>query len=204
MPTFPRADQDSPWKEILREYFQEAIALFFPAIAQVINWEREPEFLDKEFQQIAPDAEIGKRYADQLVKVWRKEGEELWLLIHLEVQAQSEANFEERMLVYSLRIFDRFHRLASSLAILCDRSPTWRPHRYDLSAPGTRLSFEFDTIKLLDYQVRWAELEQSRNPFATVVMAHLKAQATRKNATNRKEWKFQLIRRLYDQGYPRR
>ncbi|MEB3335852.1 MAG: DUF4351 domain-containing protein [Leptolyngbyaceae bacterium] len=199
-----RVDHDSPWKEILHQYFQEAITLFFPEVAQVIDWQRNPEFLDKEFQQIAPDAELGKRYADQLVKVWRTGGEELWLLIHLEVQAQPEANFEERMFIYCLRIFDRFQRLASSLAILCDRSPTWRPHRYELSAPDTRLSFEFGTVKLLDYQERWATLEASRNPFATVVMAHLKAQATRKNATTRKAWKLQLIRRLYDQGYPRR
>lgn len=62
-------DQDSPWKLILREYFQDALVFFFPDIAQVIDWQHPVEFLDKEFQQISPDAEVGKRFADQLVKV---------------------------------------------------------------------------------------------------------------------------------------
>ena len=61
-----RADQDSPWKLILRQYFQEAIEFFFPDIAQQIDWSIPVEFLDREFQQLTPDSEIGKRFADQL------------------------------------------------------------------------------------------------------------------------------------------
>jgi len=200
----PRSDQDSPWKDVLRQYFPEAIAFFFPATAQWIDWRKPITFLDKEFQQIAIDAEIGRRYADQLVKVWRKRGKELYLLLHVEVQAKPEANFTERMLIYNQRIFDLFHHPAISPAILCDGNAKWRPNRYEFDYPGTRLSFEFDTAKLLDYRQRWDELEQSPNPFAVVVMAHLKAQETQKDARSRKVWKFQLIRRLYERGYNRR
>jgi hypothetical protein len=64
-----RADLDSPWKDILKAYFPEAIAFFFPQTAALIDWSRPYELLDKEFQQITRDAELGKRYADQLVKV---------------------------------------------------------------------------------------------------------------------------------------
>ncbi len=52
----------------------------------------------------------------------------------------------------------------------------------------------------MDYQNRWEELEASDNPFATVVMAHLKTQQTNKKPGERKTWKFSLIRRLYEQG----
>jgi hypothetical protein len=92
-----RSDQDSPWKDILRQYFQQALEFFFPQTAALIDWSRPHEFLDKEFQQIVPDSEIGKRYADQLVKVWLKQGQERWLLVHIEVQATPEARFAERM-----------------------------------------------------------------------------------------------------------
>ena len=51
-------------------------------------------------------------------------------------------------------------------------------------------------VKLLDYRDRWQALEQDSNPFALVVMAHLKTQATRRNATDLKEWKLRLIRTL--------
>ncbi|MCC5661149.1 hypothetical protein LC608_30135 [Nostoc sp. XA010] len=56
-------------------------------------------------------------------------------------------------------------------------------------------------IKLVDYQQRQSELEVSRNPFATVVMAHLKAIETRDNRIERKQQKLVLVRRLYEQGF---
>ncbi len=46
-------------------------------------------------------------------------------------------------------------------------------------------------------------LGASRNPFATVVMAHLNAQATRSNPQERFASKLYLTRRLYQQGYQR-
>jgi len=46
-------------------------------------------------------------------------------------------------------------------------------------------------------------LEVSSNPFATVVMAHLKAQATRQASLERKQWKLALTRQLYEKGYER-
>ena len=194
------ADFDSPWKEILEAYFPQAMQFFFPETAALIDWERPYEFLNKEFQQIAREAEQGKRYADQLVKVWQIGGEELWLLIHVEIQGQKEDNFSQRMFTYNFRIFDRFEKPAISLAILCDSNGEWRPSNYSYTYPQTRLNFEFGTVKLLDYEDRWEELENSNNPFATVVMAHLKTQQTRSSPTERKIWKFRLIRRLYDLG----
>ncbi|MCI5135371.1 MAG: hypothetical protein D3920_09935, partial [Candidatus Electrothrix sp. AW2] len=59
-----RQDFDSPWKEILECYFQEFITFFFPEIAEETDWERGYLFLDKEFQQVTRDAELGRRYAD--------------------------------------------------------------------------------------------------------------------------------------------
>ncbi|MCC5636452.1 DUF4351 domain-containing protein [Nostoc sp. CHAB 5844] len=196
-----RADNDSPWKEILEAYFPQAMQFFFPQTAALINWDRPHEFLDKEFQQIAREAEQGRRYADKLVKVWQIEGQEIWLLIHVEIQAKPEDDFAERMFSYNLRIFDKFSKPAISLAILCDTDTKWRPHQYSYNYPDTKLNFEFGTVKLLDYQNRWAELENSDNPFAMVVMAHLKTQETIKKLGERKNWKFSLIRKMYARGW---
>jgi Domain of unknown function (DUF4351) len=198
-----RDDLDSPWKDILRAYFPQAIAFFFPQTSDLIDWDRPYEFLDKEFQAVSQDAEVGRRYADQLVKVWLKGGAELWLLLHLEVQSQSETAFEERMFIYCLRIFDQFRQVPISLAILCDDSLSWRPHEYGAIYPDTRLHFEFGTAKLLDWRDRTDELESSNNPFATVVMAHLKVIETKREVDQRRAWKFRLTRGLYEKGYDR-
>jgi hypothetical protein len=75
--------------------------------------------------------------------------------------------------------------------------------------PGDRMSmgqsthFEFGTAKLLDWRDRTDELESSNNPFATVVMAHLKVIETRHDVDRRKAWKFRLTRALYEKGYGR-
>jgi Domain of unknown function (DUF4351) len=198
-----RADLDSPWKDILRSYFPQAIAFFFPQTDAFIDWSKPHEFLDKEFQKVSQDAELGRRYADQLVKVWLEGGQQIWLLLHLEVQSQSETEFEERMFIYNLRIFDQFRQVPISLAILCDETLSWRPNRYDVNYPDTALNFRFGTVKLLDWRDHLDELESSTNPFATVVMTHLKVIETTQNIDQRKVWKFALTRNLYEKGYQR-
>ena len=70
MPT----DFDSPWKEALDFYFQAFLALLFPAVYREIDWSRPYESLDKEFQQVVREAEMGRRYVDKLVKVWTLDG----------------------------------------------------------------------------------------------------------------------------------
>ncbi len=96
-----KADYDSPWKEALDLYFEEFIGFFFPKAYRDIDWDKGYEFMDKEFQQIVRDAEVGKRLADQLVKVWRKDGKQTLVMVHIEVQSQYESDFAERMFVYN-------------------------------------------------------------------------------------------------------
>jgi hypothetical protein len=50
---------------------------------------------------------------------------------------------------------------------------------------------------------RWSSLEASRNPFATVVMAHLTAQETRHDPAACQTRKLWLTRRLNKLGYDR-
>ncbi len=194
-------DYDGAWKEALEEYFAEFTALLFPAIHAEIDWTRGYKFLDKELQQISPESEIGQRRADALVRVWRKDGTEAWVLIHVEVQSQKDPTFAERMYVYNYRIFDRYHRRVASLAVLGDEQVDWRPSHFEQELWGCRTVFEFPVVKLADYRERWEELESSENPFATAVMAHLKTQETKGSEEERKRWKFALIRRLYERGY---
>jgi hypothetical protein len=176
---------------------------FFPHIYDEIDWSRGYDFLDQELQQVVRDAELGKRLADKLVKVWKHGGEETWVLIHAEIQNQEESDFSKRIFVYYYRLLDRYDRPIVSLAILGDDRKSWRPQPYQAELWGCEVNFRFPIVKLMDYENRWAELEASANPFAIVVMAHLKTKETRKDPEARKEWKFRLTRRLYEQGFAR-
>lgn len=197
------ADQDSPWKEALEAYFEPFMALCFPAAHAGIDWRRGYVFLDKEFQRIVRDAKLGRRLADKLVKVWRRDGTEAWVLIHVEVQGQPDAEFPRRMYVYNYRIFDRYGRQVVSLAVLGDEVPHWRPDRYEAELWDCGVSFRFPVRKLLDYRATQALLEESDNPFAVVVLAHLEAQATRRQPDRRFSSRFGIVRRLYERGFSR-
>ena len=107
------------------------------------------------------------------------------------------------MFVYFYRLYDLYPEQVVSLAILADEEPNWRPESYEYALHGTELDLHFRTAKIWDYNERWAELEKDPNPFALVVMAHLKTKATRRNATERLAWKVKLVRQLYERGYER-
>jgi hypothetical protein len=194
-------DYDSPWKEVLDYYFAEFMDFFFPQAYNDIDWTKDPKSLDKELQQITPDAELGKRIADKLIEVCKHNGEETWVLVHVEIQSQRESDFTKRMYTYNYRIFDRYNRTVVSLAVLGDTSKNWRPNTFSRNLWGCELDFKFPIIKLLDYQEKWQMLEESRNPFAMVVMAHLKVQESHGDFQNLKHWKVALIKHLYEIGY---
>ncbi len=63
-------DYDSPWKEALDVYFDAFLALLCPQVHGQIDWSRGYVLLDREFQQVVREAEVGRRYVDKLVKVW--------------------------------------------------------------------------------------------------------------------------------------
>jgi hypothetical protein len=198
-----RDDYDSPWKEILEEYFEDFMEFFFPQIHTEIDWTRGYEFLDQELSQIIRDAELGKRIVDKLVKVWTRSGTETWVLLNIEIQSQEESNFSARIFTHFYRLRDRYDVPIVNLAILGDERSTWRPDTFQTSQWGCEVEFRFPSVKLLDYESQWSDLEASRNPFAIVVMAHLKTKETKKDLPVRKEWKFRLTRMLYERDYDR-
>jgi hypothetical protein len=194
------ADYDSPWKEALDRYFEAFLLFFLPQAHADIDWTRGYEMLDKELQQIVAAAEQGRRFVDKLVKVWLKSGKETWLLIHVEVQTWKEEEFAKRMYVYNYRIFDRYDHEVVSLAILADDNPDWRPSSYGYGRWGCWTGTQFLPVKLLDYAPHWQALETAPNPFALVVLAHLKALETRQKPADRQAWKVRLVKGLYERG----
>ncbi len=196
-----REDFDSPWKEVLERFFEPCIKFFFPEAHALIDWPRGVEFLEKEMQKIMADAAVGRRVADKLAKAYLRNGQELWVLLHLEVQGQQQKLFERRMYIYSYRAFDRYNREVASFAILTDEDARWRPNEFRYSVLGTEMSLKFQSVKLLDYAADWKALEKSENPFAVVVMAFLKAIETRRLPEQRYRWKMELVKGLLRRGY---
>jgi hypothetical protein len=201
MNTAPAADYDSPWKVALALYLPDAFALFLPQVYAQIEWARGYTLLDKELQKVTRDAALGRRLADTLVKVWRTDHTEVWVLIHVEMQGTRDPQFAKRMFVYHYRMFDRHDRPVLSVGILADAEARWRPARFRQELWGCGVEFHYPVVKLLDWRARDAELAASRNPFAVVVRAHLAAQATRQTMAGRVQARIGLLRGLRRLGH---
>ena len=194
-------DFDNSWKEALEKLFPLFIKFFFPRIHAQIDWSRPVEFLDDEFQQLLEEAQISKCLVDKLVKVWLKEGKELWILIHIEIQNQQKKDFAQRMYDYHTSIYRRYKHKVASMAILGDRNKNWKPSFFDYNNLESGVHFYFPIVKLLDYYERLDELETSDNPFAFMVMTHLKMLQAGKDVTNLASWKLEITKTLLERGF---
>ncbi|MBF0297031.1 MAG: hypothetical protein HQL96_17745, partial [Magnetococcales bacterium] len=197
-----QSDQfDVPWKEIVEGYFREFLEFFLPEAHNDIDWERGYEFLDTELARITREAETGDRRMDKLVKVWQRQGDERWVLVHIEIQGDRKSNFAEGMYVYQYRAYDLYQKPVVGLAILADDSILWRPEEFQYELWGTRQSYRFTAVKLVDFTE--ADLARSGNPFAIVTLAYLHARQTRRRMDERLTVKWHLIRNLYHGGFSR-
>jgi len=196
-------DYDSPWKDMLEHAFPEFMAFFFPKAHAAIDWEPGHEFKNTELRQVVRDAELGKRFADALVRVTLHSREERWVYIHIEVQGEKDRNFEKRIYVYNYRLFDRYDRPIASFAVLADQDEHWKPDHFGYEVLGCEHRLRFPVAKLLDYAAQIDDLEKDPNPFALVTAAHLRTRQTRNNPQARYRAKTTLVRRLYERGWDR-
>src|SRR5262249_18516810 len=111
-------------------YFKELMEFFLPDVAREIEWSKPHEFLDKELLAIQHASQVRKKNADKLVKVFKRNGDETIILVHIELQNRYEAAFSERMFQYYYRIYDKYKKPILSLAILTDNRGYWRPTEY--------------------------------------------------------------------------
>ena len=77
---------DNPWKSVLDALLPQALAFLLPAAHKGIDWPRGWESLDKDLKKLFPKATASDRWADKLVRVYRRGGEEQIVFIHAEVQ----------------------------------------------------------------------------------------------------------------------
>ena len=112
---------DESWKKVLGKFFWEFLGFYFPKILEKIDTKKDYIFLDQELAKITKNAVTPNRRLDKLVKIFLKTEEEVWLLIHVEIQSYHDNDFELRMWQYFYRIFDLYEKPIASLAILTDK-----------------------------------------------------------------------------------
>jgi hypothetical protein len=95
-----RRKDDILWKGILEDVFDDFLRFFDPEAEQFYNFNKKFQFLDKELAQVFPpeNDEYSPKVVDKLVKVFTRDGNEEWVLVHVEVQGQYQQDFARHLL----------------------------------------------------------------------------------------------------------
>lgn len=165
-----------------------------PKLHAEVDFSIAPEFLDKELYQEVVDEKKGRRYADRLAKVSMKNGQEKWVLIHVEVQSSRESEFSERTFQYFYRIYDRHKEKIIALAVHTSSENIERMKRFEYEYFGTKLIYSYNNYKTEDYSD--AELKRSENIFSKVVLAAKAVHQTKDEVEKRYRFKRRLMRKL--------
>jgi predicted transposase/invertase (TIGR01784 family) len=191
---------DSLWKAILEDVFDDFLTFFHPNALDLFDFSKGFEFLDKELDDLFPrDESESIKYVDKLVRVHLKDGMDHWILVHIEVQGYKDKSFEERMFTYYYRIKDRYQREITAWAILTDPFISYKPTLFTSNFLGTSLNYQFNTYKILEQDPK--SLEANDNPFAIVVLTVLLALKAKKLDQNHLIYlKMDIVKNLLKKG----
>lgn len=189
--TVSRKD-DLLWKGILEDVFEDFLCFLIPDAKERFDFTKGFTFLNKELEQLfPPEGDIYRpKVIDKLVKVYKTDGNEEWILVHVEVQGQYNEDFSQRMFTYFYRIFDRYKKPIIAYAILTESTYKERDNSFDLSYLGTQLRYTYNVYKIANQSDE--ELLANPNPFALVVLTAKIALSGKKILTNIKRDLFLL------------
>lgn len=194
--------RDILWKAIIEDFFEDFLLFFYPQHFEEINFSKGFEFLNKELERLLPDSTSKGRRADLLVKVFLKNGQEQWLLIHIEVQGYYDADINYRVFTTYYRIYDRYKVPINCLVIYSDEYPNYQPDSFGLKCFKTELKFKFDIYKLLEQKPD--QLQKQQNVFADILeIAWYGIKPNQPKDEKLLEIKTQIFRRLLNRGYPK-
>ncbi len=195
--------KDILWKGIIEDLFEHFLTYFYPNSPEIFDFSKGFEFLDKELEQITIPARSKHRFADKLVKVYTKEGEEKWVLIHIEVQGYVDEIFSKRMFTYHYRIYDKYDKTVAAFALFTDDNPKYRPDTFETGLLDTKIFYQYGTFKLSDYKPE--DFQKSNNPFAIVLeTAWYALKQNKLTDENHFALKLDLARRLHKRGFPKK
>lgn len=191
---------DEAWKNVIEKLFPHLLNFFIPDLYSDADLSKGFVFLDKELEKLSKKSKKGAKYVDKLAKVSLINGNDQWILIHIEVQGYADNEFPERMFRYFYRIFDRYNEKIVSLALITGTDKSLSKGRFEFKAYGSGVDFKYLSPRLMDYDK--SKLEQDNNPIALVILASQEAELAKKKG-KAFDIKRRLIRMMYERGYKR-
>lgn len=163
-------DHDQLFKELLSTFFLEFLELFYPRLAEKI--ERDTvKFLPQEY---FVDLTIGEKQIIDLLAEVKLAGQDAGILIHIEAQSTTQADFDRRMFFYFARLYQKYLRKVYPIVLFSfDRPLRQAPHTHRVEIDDFKiLEFNFASIQL--NRLNWRDYLTQKNPVAAALMAKMK------------------------------
>lgn len=190
---------DKAWKIIINELFEQFIGFFMPEIYDFIDFSIKPKLLDNEFKALFPESESDDRRVDRLFEVKLKNGEEKWILLHIEIQSYEDKGFSKRMYHYYSRIFDKYDKEIEAIAVFTYKSDKHKYSEYKRELNTTSLVYKYKIYDIAIQDIQ--KLEKSNNPFSFVIQTLIKAFDYKESDENNFNFKLELTKLLLDSGF---
>lgn len=166
-------DHDRLFKELLETFFGEFVELFFPQVYEYIDLEH-IKFLQ---QELLTDVTRGDKHQVDILVETKLKGEPGIVLLHVENQANVQAEFAERMFVYFSRLFQKHRCRILPIAVFTYPERRNEADQFKLEFPFMQvLDFKFLTLELKKHN--WKDYIRSNNPVAAALLSKMGYQKT--------------------------
>ncbi|MDR2174620.1 MAG: hypothetical protein LBO82_01620 [Synergistaceae bacterium] len=186
---------DSFWKDLIERFFYSLLKRALPELYEDADRKAAPRFLDKEFRDVLntanPEIHHGPHFADFVLEVPLKNGDEEWVILHIEAQGRQGGDLAARMYTYKSLIFAHYQKEPAALAIITDRRPADEPAYYSHKRYGTSTDYRYNSLVLMDLDDN--ALLASDNPIDLVLYAAKFALGTKKELR-----KFNFLRKAVE------
>ena len=192
-------DNDSAWKDIIERFFYDMLERAMPDLYQDANRAIKPRFMDKELKKATYTVKGGKHVVDFLVEVPLLNGDNEWVLMHLECQGKGGESLPIRMYHYKSLIFAMYKREPVALAIITDKRPKNEPEYYESDSYRTKVTYTYNRLVVADLNER--ELLATHNPFDLALCAAKRALLCERDERQKHTYLKELLGFLGERGW---
>jgi hypothetical protein len=165
-------NHDRMFKELLTTFFSDFVGTFLPDVAAYLDLDS-VVFLDK---QIFTDVTDGEQHEVDLVVRGRFKGQDSFFLVHVEQQAQPQAEFGRRMFRYFARLHEKHGLPVYPVVVFSHDQRKLEANRYEVEFPGWRvLDFRYRVIQLR--RLSWRRFLNRPNGVVCALMAKMNIMA---------------------------
>ena len=160
---------DKAYKWLITYFLEDAIEFLHPNLFVLIDWDKEFTFQEQELANISNNNNKLYIKVDKLIEFTLLDNKRVFILLHIEIEANNPYNIAQRMFIYYCALKLKFPNIEiqSLIIYLGEENPiNW--HLYNYKFILLEITYKCKYFNIAD--VKEDDLLKSDNPFAYIVL----------------------------------